>query len=99
MHRDIPKITTELRSPTDVSEIEVEGSNPALIKAHGNCITSVVLFLIRLFPIGALMMFAWYFIAPVGIFLAFFYKEAFPNGLWFYVSPHDCENNEYLLSS
>ena len=34
------------------------------------------------------MMFAWYFIAPVGIFLALFYQEAFPNGLWFYVSDH-----------
>ena len=32
------------------------------------------------------MIFTWYFIAPLGIFLALFYKEAFPNGLWFYVS-------------
>ncbi|XP_065890178.1 putative ferric-chelate reductase 1 [Dysidea avara] len=33
---------------------------------------------------GAFMMFTWYFLAPVGIFLALFYKESFPNGLWFY---------------
>jgi len=34
------------------------------------------------------MMFTWYFLAPVGIFLALFYKESFPNGLWFYVRAH-----------
>ena len=35
------------------------------------------------------MMFTWYFVAPVGIFLALFYQEAFPNGLWFYVSDYN----------
>lgn len=67
MHVDIPKMTTEPRSPADVSEVEIVRQNPALIKAH-----------------GAFMIFTWYFIAPLGIFLALFYKEAFPNGLWFY---------------
>lgn len=36
MHADIPKITTEPRSPADVSEVEIVRPNPALIKAHGN---------------------------------------------------------------
>ena len=42
MHRDTPKMTTGRRSAADVSKVEVEGANPALIKAHGNFTTSVV---------------------------------------------------------
>ena len=41
MHRDTPKITTGRRSPADVSKVEIEGANPALIKAHGKFIICV----------------------------------------------------------
>lgn len=36
IHRDIPKMTTDRRSPADVlSDVEIVGPNPVLIKAHG----------------------------------------------------------------
>ena len=41
MHKDTPKITTGRRSPSDVSEVEVERTNQVLIKAHGNATTTV----------------------------------------------------------
>ena len=34
------------------------------------------------------MCFAWGLLAPVGIFIAMFYKVVWPNGEWFYVSIH-----------
>lgn len=42
-HSNTPKITTGLRSPTDVSKVEIQGPNIALLKLHGNCISCVVM--------------------------------------------------------
>ena len=35
-HSTTPKITTDPRSPSDTSEVEIQGPDTALIKAHGN---------------------------------------------------------------
>ena len=41
IHSSIPKMTEERRSPADVSDVEITVPDSALIKAHGNCTTSV----------------------------------------------------------
>jgi len=87
VHTLYPKITTSPRRVEDVSEIEIDRPSVTLIKVHGIAKVEHLFTYLYLHTliIGAFMMFTWYFLAPVGIFLALFYKESFPNGLWFYV--------------